>query len=219
MNENENFNLQSRNCREKICGRGFEKKNPLYEDHLQVSRSLYSCTNFSANGDFRSFLIPYGVFGSHAGIQDTAGRPDPFPCLLFHAQLTTTIRHTLSYTRGRGLTCIYTGREEVPEGGGGKRRSSYRYHRYNRRRSAPKETERAKLVGAFPSPCTPDTCTRQMMFDVLYVYWQMHVTRFLMNGNGRDPHTATVLEKFASELSRFCRHMQRIHVSIFDIAA
>jgi len=64
-------------------------------------------------------LIPYGAFGFHAGVSRTRPIADTLSRLFSRTQFTTATRYTLSYIRGRGLTYIYTRREEVPEGPSG----------------------------------------------------------------------------------------------------
>lgn len=155
----------------------------------------------TVTNDFRPFLIPYGVFESHVGIQDTTGRPDPFPCFLFHAQLTSATGHTLSYICGRGLTYIYTGREEVPEGEGGDKMKKFMG---TIGRVTIGEALRKEPNGEIWWAHIPRRVFRIHVYstdDVPCTYIVDACYAFLMNGNDRDPHTAPILEKFASGLS------------------
>lgn len=95
------------------------KNPPSNENHFQTSiaRKVSSSVLISlleVTTEFPSFLISYSVFEFHSDIQDSAGRRT-LSFLLSHAQLTTATRYTLSYICSRGLTRIYTRREEIPE--------------------------------------------------------------------------------------------------------
>lgn len=153
-------------------------------------------------------LISYGVFEFHSGIQDAAGHRT-FSFLLSHAQLTTATRYTLSYICGCSLTFIYTRREEIPEEpSGDKIKIAVPPEVLSEEHSKRNRTYDVRNWWAYPSPHARSTCTRQMMPTTC-----KRIMRFCEQERPW-PTQPLVLEKFAFELSRSCRH---IYISIFTM--
>lgn len=125
----------------------------------------------------------------------------------FLPQLTTAIRYTLSYICSRGLTCIYTRREEIPEERSGDEiKIGYPAPEVLSEEHSKRNRPRDDVHNwwAYPFAVYPK-----------YMYQMMPTTcrRIMRFCEQERPWPSLVLEKFTFELSRFCRHM---YIDIYD---